>query len=175
MKLPITEKRARTIETTKNMLGLAAVVLGGIWTLFTYFQTRRLEADTAALQADTAAFEAKKPFEAKRLEFCEWATTHTSAIVSSSNQKDVANHTEAYWGLLFGLAAMAEDEKVLKSMIQFGRCLKNQANCSVPLKQLSLNLANDCRDSIATNWKVKLSGYKVSLEELDAPAVTPSQ
>jgi hypothetical protein len=36
MKLPITEKRARTIETTKNMLGLAAVVLGGMDSLHVF-------------------------------------------------------------------------------------------------------------------------------------------
>jgi hypothetical protein len=134
--------------------------------LYTYFQTRQQEAKTAAI-------EARKPFEEKRLEFCEWATTYTSVIVSSDDETAVKNNTKAFWQLLFGLAAMVEDNEVVDSMVQFVRCLKNQANCRAPLKQLSLNLAHDCRASIETNWNVKLGKNTLTLEQLDAPAVTP--
>jgi hypothetical protein len=170
---PISEARARGIDATIKILSFAAVAIGGGWTLYTYFQTRNQEAHTAALQAKTALFEAKKPFEAKRLEFCLWASTHAATIVSSPDKAEVAKATNDFWALFFGLAAMAEDEKVVGSMMQFGRCLKNQANCSAPLKQLSLNLAHDCRDSIATNWGIDLHGNAVTLEQLDAPAVNP--
>jgi hypothetical protein len=61
----------------------------GGWTLYTYFQTRQQEAETAAI-------EARKPFEEKRLEFCEWATTYTSVIVSSDDETAVKNNTKAF-------------------------------------------------------------------------------
>ena len=160
------EGRARAIEAILKVLTFAALLIGGGWTLYTYFQTRQQEAKTAEI-------EAKKPFEEERLKFCEWGTTYTSVIVSSDDATAVTNNTKAFWQLYYGLAAMGEDQEVIESMTKFGRCLKNQNNCSAPLKQLSLNLAHDCRESIARNWNVTLSGNTVRLEELDAPAVTP--
>jgi hypothetical protein len=161
----LSEGRARAIDATIKVLSFAALVIGGGWTLYTYFQTRQQEAKTAEI-------EAKKPFEEKRLEFCLWATTNASVIASSDDDTAVKNNTKAFWQLYYGLAAMAEDDKVVMSMTQFGRCLKNQANCSAPLKQLSLNLAYDCRDSIAANWNVKLGGNRLKLDA-DAPGVNP--
>src|SRR5580692_8076593 len=85
----ISEGRARAIDTTIKVLSFAALVIGGGWTLYTYFQTRQQEAKTAAI-------EARKPFEEKRLEFCEWATTYTSVIVSSDDETAVKNNTKAF-------------------------------------------------------------------------------
>jgi len=170
----IDEGKARAIDATIKVLTFAALVVGGGWTVYTYFETRQSEARTAELQAKTAAFEAKKPFEAKRLEFCFWASTHASVIVSSPDKAEVAKATNDFWALFFGLAAMVEDEKVVASMLQFGRCLKNKANCNASLQQLALDLDHDCRDSIAENWGVKLQGNKLRAEQLDEPTVNPA-
>jgi hypothetical protein len=163
----ISEGTARAFDATIKVLTLAAVIIGGGWTLYTYFQTRQREARTAEI-------EAKKPFEEKRLEFCFWASNHASVIATSSDTSAVAKATNDFWALFFGEFAIVEDEKVVASMLQFGRCLKNKANCSASLKQLALDLDHDCRDSIAENWNVKLQGNKLRAEQLDEPTVNPA-
>jgi len=57
----MTESQARLVDALCKIIATIALVVGGGWTLYTYFNAR-------ASEAQTAAIEARRPFLAKRLE-----------------------------------------------------------------------------------------------------------
>jgi hypothetical protein len=137
------EGRARFVDAATKLLAVLAVAIGGGWTIYTYFNAREGEAHTAFL-------EARKPFEAKRLEIYVEAARLTATIARSHDPKELSKAKEQFWILYWGPFALVEDDKVHASMTAFGHCIV--ANCSASLEQLSRQVAQDCHESLGEAW-----------------------
>lgn len=154
----VDEEQIRFIEVTSKILAmLAALVVAG-WTMYTYFNARKAEARTAAI-------EARKPFESKRLELYLDAASAAATIAKVKDPIRVAQAKDDFWRLYWGPLALVEDRSVEASMVKIGRCLQNDKDCGPGIEQLALDLAHDCKYSIAGQWGASLD--EVTFDNLE--------
>lgn len=149
----MSEERARFIDASCKILAVLGVVIGGGWTVLAYLNAR-------AHEAETAAIEARKPFEAQRLEVYLRATTVAGTLAKSKDQKERTQAEKEFWTLYWGPLAIVKDSKVAEDMVRIGNCLNDKNNCDRGLEMLALNLDHDCQASIANAWRVDLAPKK---------------
>jgi hypothetical protein len=183
----MTESQARLVDSLCKIIATVALVVGGGWTLYTYFNAR-------AAEARTAAIEARKPFLAKRLEiyseFVDLAShtafwidqrkqiqqtiesPGTNAQTKKNLQKDLINaeHKVAEGLLKFedlnnGRLAMVEDAKVEESVRNFMECLRIES-CMTPIEKAQ-GIAHATRDSIGTEWQVSISNSAITKADFE--------
>jgi hypothetical protein len=155
------EDRARFIDAMTKLLAVIAVAVGGGWTLYTYFNGRSQEARTALV-------EARKPFEAKRLELYLDLSSTTAIIAMGQDKAAVAKAKEHLSNLYWGPAALFGDRQVQDAMTDFGRCLDlPQAPCSNDLPQLARRVTEACRLSLGATWDIYLPDNVITFERLE--------
>lgn len=142
----LNESQARTIDACCKILTAVALVVGGFFALVQYFGARRSETQAREL-------ELKKPFLEKRLEFCIRATTDAATIATDKDGERVADAKRDFLNLSWGPLVIVGDQEINVSMGAFRDCLDAQ-QCPKPLNELSLDLAEDCAESLQTEWGV---------------------
>lgn len=156
----MTEGQARFVDSISKMVAIIGAIAVGGWTLYTYFATRTKEAETSAV-------EARKPFEAERLRLYVEASSAAATLATSADSTARQKANEDFWRLYWGPLALVEDKSVEASMVRFGRCIQDAKSCDATQQQLALQLAHDCRTSLAVSWGVNLEELtKDKLEQL---------
>jgi hypothetical protein len=142
---PFSEGWARTIDCIAKLIAAIAIVCGGLWAVYQYFDGR-------AYQLVTARIEAEKIFLEKRLELYAETTSAASTIVTSKNESEVTKAKEQFWKLSEGPMLLVSDAKVEQSMLEFGHCLKDKTKCVLDIEELAHRLALDCSHSFRAYW-----------------------
>jgi hypothetical protein len=140
---PISEEWARTIGCITGAFTSLALVIGGGWTLYEYFDHR-------AYQLETARFEAIRPVLDERLKLYVDLTSAASTIATSKNEADVAKAKEQLLKLFYGPMGLISDFQVQREAGDFITCVQDNTKCSSPLPNLSLMLAGACDRSLQT-------------------------
>ena len=138
---PISEQWARTIGCITSAFTSVALVIGGVWTLYEYFDHR-------AYQLETARFEAIKPILDERLKLYVDLTSAASTIATSKNEADVAKAKEQLLKLFYGPLGLISDYQVELEAGNFITCMQDSSKCSSSLPNLSLMLAGECDRSL---------------------------
>ncbi|MFZ3215130.1 MAG: hypothetical protein WA192_03635 [Candidatus Acidiferrales bacterium] len=163
-------------EDAFKVLGAFGAIATFLWTVYVWRDKSRQELEAAALDAErarsTRRIEATKPFLERQLELYTAATRAAAIIATSRDPEKVRLATENFWQLFSGELALVENPEVASAMQNFGRALAtekdgnewqsdNQASQNAnrnletekeALRQLSLNLATACRNSLARSW-----------------------
>jgi hypothetical protein len=115
---------------------------------------------TAALQG--RAIEARRPFLDLQLKLYQEATKVTAVLATSTDPAELQVAEVRFWQLYWGELAMIENGGIKTenggvegAMVRFGDQLSSHPQDRSLLKQLSLELAHVCRDSLAESWNVR--------------------
>lgn len=163
----LSEDRARFIDSMCKVITLAGFVAGGWWTLYKYFDGRDVAARTAAI-------EAKKPFEAERLNLYLRASSAAASLAASREKKERDKAEQEFWTLYWGPLSIVEDKAVEANMVRLGRCIRDK-ECEKPIEQLALDLDYACRMSVAESWDVYLPADVVTFGRLERMRDQPMQ
>src|ERR1700730_13597608 len=106
------EDRSRFIDAVTKTVAVAAVVLGGGWTVYTYFKTRENEARTTLI-------EARKPFETRRLELYLEISRSAAKLAESTDKKEYKAEYRHFYELSIGPLALVGDREVGKATVDF--------------------------------------------------------
>jgi len=161
-------------DDTFKVLGALGAIATFLWTVYVWREKSRQELEAAAHDAErarlTRRIEATKPFLERQLELYTEATRAAAIIATSEDQEKVRSAREIFWQLFSGELALVENPEVASAMQDFGRTLimeegRNEAQGDSHkekepnkhlekegLRQLSLNLASACRNSLARSW-----------------------
>jgi hypothetical protein len=159
----MSEERARWIDAACKISVAMGVLIGGGWSAYTYFD--HLERDSK-----TAALEARKPFESKRLDLYLELTNVTSQIAGAKDATQQAAPMHQLQDLTFGSAAVLADKNVQDAVEAFRRCALSIANRDCKGKNpgmWALEVARQCRISIASGWDVYLPADAATWERLE--------
>ena len=182
----MTESKARLVDALCKIAATLALVVGGGWTLYTYFKAR-------ATEIRNAGIEARKPFLAKRLEIyaefvdlaartgymIEQEHSGSEIMINTVNPQakenlrkqlqeveiQTAELVRKFDDLNRGRLAMVEDKKVEYAVNNFVSCVdRNECVDSIKLAQA---IAHACRDSIGSEWEVDVSNSPVTIQNLE--------
>lgn len=135
------------IERVVKLVGVAATVAAGIWSVVTYV-------DTQSDEAEVRKIEASKAFLTKQLTLFEEVTQVASRLATAPRDKlppdDLARFRELYWGEL----ALVEQGKVEAAMFNFDKVLNNPMSTEDDIHSACLNVAHSCRTELAQSWQV---------------------
>jgi hypothetical protein len=163
----MSEERARFIDAGCKLLAVVGVIIGGGWTLYTYLHARADEARTASL-------EARKPFQAQRLDLYIRATAAAATLATTTDPTERAKAEKDFWNLYWGPLSIVEDQQVEASMVRLGRCIRLK-ECEKPMQLLALDLDHDCRASLAEGWDIYLPADVVTFERIERMRAEPIQ
>jgi hypothetical protein len=161
------EPGARLWDAAAKMITALGLVVGGLWTVWKYFDARKkeklLERDSqekerqlARERAQSAEVEARKPFSSRQLGLYFDVVECVSRLALTSRSAPEFNSLcDTFWHLYWGSLALVEDQKVATAMVGFGEALKGGSE-EAELQPRALELAHACRDSLAESWKVSL-------------------
>lgn len=157
-----TEDNARLVDTVAKLLTTLGLLVGGAWTVYTFLNTREHEAKTATL-------EARKPFEAKRLElYVELCSVAATATSGKHTKAEIEKAKQQLIFLFWGPISLIGDKNVLDATAQLGECLANEADCrGHDPKELAAKLSDACRSSIAGGWDVYLPANAITKFRLE--------
>jgi len=135
-------------------VGGAAIVGGAVWGTLSYRQTTE--------------HEFRRPLWDRQLSLYFDATDAAATVATLSDGDARSDAIKKFWTLYYGPLVVVEDpENVNAKMIAFGECLtkpgesKPHKNCSVAdLRQLAIDLARSCRQSIGESWDKKLASLR---------------
>jgi len=145
------------------------------WTVHTWRDKSRKELEAATLNSEhanlTRRIEATKPFLDRQLELYTAATHFAATLATSEDPGEIQDATRHFLQLYSGELALVENRDVATAMDNFFRALPTPEDRMKPaidyeerhrarqekeaLRQLSLNLATACRESLALSWGVK--------------------
>jgi hypothetical protein len=140
---PISEPWTRTITCIGGVVATFALILGGGFSLYQYFQNR-------AYQLQTQRFEAVRPFFEERLKMYLEITNLTGTIATSKNDADVGKAKERFLEILYGPANLVVDGDVSVAMSHFRQCMDDSKCTNLPI--LSSNLSNLCSNSVKSGF-----------------------
>jgi hypothetical protein len=175
----MTESTARAVDASCKIAATLALLIGGIWTLYTYLNSRSQEARTNAI-------EAKKPFLAKRLEVYTELVNLSSQIASSDERqksgsvedkqemKEQKIREQRFWELTSGLVDIVADRTVKQEASSFANCMgafarvgREEENSCGTAWELSHSLVVECKYSISHEWQVNMSDMEIAEEKLE--------
>ncbi len=142
-----------TEETQRRWDILIKVValIGSVAAIYAYFDKKEAEF--------------RKPLWDEQLKLYFEATDIVSKIANLPDGPERNNAIRSYWELSYGSLRVVEDsDNVSQAMVAFGACLVRNCNQST-LQNLSLDLADACRRSIAQTWSEKFTAYKADVEK----------
>lgn len=136
-----------SIETSVKVLSILGAVATFGWGVFQFTATQQQ-------QSETRRIEATKPFLERQLALYTEVTQLASTIATTSDTKKKDKALDRFWSLYWGELALVEDAFVEGAMVKLGDALRNKASDD-ELKQLALDLAHACRNSLARSWGVE--------------------
>ena len=140
------ENRHRRIDIAIKTTTALVAIFGAAIGLWKYF--------------DSVEKEFRKPYWEKQVALYFQATSSAATLATIDNPEERQEAEAKFWELYWGPLALVEDRKVEGAMVRFGNCLKG-GNCEGSnLRQLSLELAHTCRESLGTTWDLKLEELK---------------
>jgi len=148
----MTEDQSRTVDALCKIVATIALLVGGAWTVYTYFNAR-------AAEAATTAIEARKPFLDRRLQtYLDVIQTVSLMATKSTGTDERRTATERFWALYHGPMVLVQNEKVQAEMETIAKCVRSH-ECDKESKLWTLMppFITACRDSIAKGWGVDLS------------------
>jgi hypothetical protein len=184
MKRTLTEDAARFWSTIFGGITAIGLVLGGLYSLVQFLDTKSAAQSNLSLQLANAKFEAEKPFFQRQLELCELATSDAAVLSTQEGRAkaDVQKAFEDFQRLYWGPLGIVEDPNVEDIMVQTLSCLKGGCSTDGERQQHALRLAHACRDLVAKSWNIELSpltsGKDVIAPQMSrrpAPPVQPPQ
>lgn len=131
------------VEVLSKIVTTLFLVLGGIWTVTSYFAQRKADLENRQL-------ETRKPFLQKRLESCIEVTNAAAIIAANTDSKDVVEAKKKFWTYYWGSMRMVDDVDIRAAMDKFASCLSPD-KCPDP-KSAAVNLAVYCRKSLGGSW-----------------------
>lgn len=111
---------------------------------------------------DKKETEFRRPFwdEQVKLYFRATETVANIANLPEGRVRDAA--VQEFWQLYYGPMRVVEDSTTSRAMEAFGACLRDNCN-QTTLKNLSLDLADACKESIGETWSQKFKDYKAQV------------
>jgi len=163
-----------TFDNTLKALGTLGALGTFCWTVYTWRQKTKQEITANAAEARRSnrarILEAQKPFLERQLQLYTEVTRAAAVIATSDDRQLVQRQLQRFKELFSGELALVENEQVATAMQNFRRAIAGLERLSAPtdgspphgadmeregLLQLSLNLAQACRDSLAKSWHVE--------------------
>lgn len=142
---PINEVWARTIDCYIKLATAIALIVGGGWTAYRYFEDRQE-------QIMTQRAEAAKPFMQKRLELYVEATSAMATIATSKDEKQVASAREKFLILYHGpLRLLTGRLEARQPLAEFDECIET-GKCGKSLKELADAFANELYLELQHDW-----------------------
>ncbi|HEY1946867.1 MAG TPA: hypothetical protein VGG97_07665 [Bryobacteraceae bacterium] len=142
--------RIRDWDAATKFAGIAALLAGGIWSVWINHQT-------AKQQASAAQIEAQKPFSSRRLEIYEKLANLTSAVAQADLPPQIRKaKRQELDQIVNGPLALVAQEKIFSALLDFYSCLDGQHCTKGTLMLYSRNVARACRSSIEESWSVSL-------------------
>jgi hypothetical protein len=136
------------VETIAKWVTIFGTIIGLFWSVASALQTR--------------AVDARRPFLDAQLKLYQEATKVAAIIATSDNPTERQTAEVRFWQLYWGELAMVENGGIKTqnggvegAMVRFGNELNSPAPSRSTLKNLSLDLAHVCRDSLAESWGVR--------------------
>ena len=166
---------SKTIESVSKIMLALIAVLGFVWGIYKYMDSRERQLDrhedALERQAETRRIEATRPYLERQLRLYTEATQVAARIAtkgSAPGQRDLKDSPSAsryhastldnavtrFWELYWGELALVEDNEVERAMVAYGQALRDKAPTET-LQEKSLALAHACRDSLARSWGVE--------------------
>lgn len=166
---------SKTIESVSKIMLALIAVLGFVWGVYKYMDSRERQLDrhedALERQAETRRIEATRPYLERQLRLYTEATQVAARIAtkgSAPGQRDLKDSPSAsryhastldnavtrFWELYWGELALVEDNEVERAMVAYGQALRDKAPTET-LQEKSLALAHACRDSLARSWGVE--------------------
>lgn len=136
------------VDRTLKLVAIVGAMVTFMWGVFQYFDGRERESDIRRI-------EAMKPFLDRQLALYTEATQVTAAIAASSEASEREVALQRFWRLYYGELVLVEDRSVEAAMVAFGRALERSGE-TPELRQLALQLARACRESLAVSWGVSV-------------------
>jgi hypothetical protein len=154
------EDRARFIDAVTKAVAVAAVVFGGGWTVYTYFNTREKEERTALI-------EARKPFETRRLELYIELSASAAKLAETTDPKEYKRQYRHFYELSIGPLALVGDHDVGTATVNFSHCADTADIIDRPCDGLAEEVSRACRRSIAAGWDLALPDDAVTYNKLE--------
>jgi hypothetical protein len=156
----MTEDQSRMVDALCKIVATIGLLLGGAWTLYTYFNAR-------AAEAKTAIIEAKKPFLDRRLQTYLDVIQTVSIMATKDKETDERRTATAkFWALYHGPTVLVQTKEVQAAMDAIAQCVRSQkCDREAELWLLMPPLIRACRDSIARSWDVDLSTNNNLIED----------
>jgi hypothetical protein len=155
MRFPISEEWARTVDGMVKLAGVFALIVGGWWTVYQYFQSRQEQlSDQQQVQEQerqNRIFEEEQPAKQKRLELYLEMASAVGTIVTNKNQRAVAKAKEDFLALYYGPVRVVAAMQDRKAMADFDHCLE-QNKCQPSLKTLAGRLTDSFYTTIQVDW-----------------------
>lgn len=166
---------SKTIESVSKIMLALIAVLGFVWGVYKYMDSRERQLDrhedALERQAETRRIEATRPYLERQLRLYTEATQVAARIAtkgSAPGRRDLKDSPSAsryhastldnavtrFWELYWGELALVEDNEVERAMVAYGQALRDKAPTET-LQEKSLALAHACRDSLARSWGVE--------------------
>ena len=145
----LSEDEARGLDAIYKTILMAAIVLGGGWTLIQYLLHR-------AEERETAAIEARKPFLERRLQVYDDLVLAASTIVSG-DPDEVEKAKKRFAVLSSGRLIVFEDAEVAGATQGFSQCVEDSKQCQSIRRSAQL-LALACRKSLGEAWGLNPPG-----------------
>lgn len=155
------EEQANFWDSFCKIVGVVGLLLGGFWTVGTYFDNKatadKLADHNRQDAARTASREARKPFLDKKLELYTQAA-RVIATIGTGDSKTRQEAVKEFWILHWGELAIVEDPAVQTSMEAVAICLRQRPQCTgKQIRSLGAALTHNSKESISRDWDVLLA------------------
>lgn len=168
-----------SFDNIYKALGTLGALGTFLWTVYTWRQKSSQEiaarSEDAAHATQARILEATKPFLDRQLQLYTEITRAASVIATSDDPREVGSAAQRFLQLFAGELALVENEEVSAAMQNYRRELVRLQTISIPtlmnnvtvnlpdiaqwqrenLVQLSFDLAQACRKSLAKSWNVE--------------------
>jgi hypothetical protein len=136
------DKQAAFWDIIAKFVG-GLVAIGGATIALSKYLEERAKANRAALM------EAQRPFASKQQEVYYDLVSATSTIGNKGPDDPVRHQAiDQFWWLFWGAVPMVADGRVSKAVDDFSLVLDETPNEHLKLRNLSMNLARECRKSL---------------------------
>lgn len=152
---PLSEEWTRTVDALVKIVGVLAIVVGGGWTVYQYFQNRNAQLaeqqEARQQQRLNELFEERRPFLQERLELYLEIASAVGTITTSKNQSAVAKAKESFSALYSGPVRLVASLKEEAAMDRFAVCLE-KTTCQSQLKTIGDGLTSSLYQAISGDW-----------------------
>ena len=128
------------------MISAVGVIVGGAFTVYSYLDTRQLEAEARRI-------EARRPFVERQLQTYSEINETIAKLLSAPKRELRRQAEQEFWRLYWGNIRLTADPSVLGALNAFASAL-DDSKPSKELKALHTVLVSAFRTSLATAWNI---------------------